>query len=115
MMDDTEITKLDEIRAEILEARKEQKTCVTICGGTGCHAYGCLKVAQAFVEEVKRQNLEDSVDVRTTGCHGFCERGPIVVIQPEGIFYQRIQVKDIEEVISETIKNKKNHRQASLY
>jgi len=107
MMDDTESTKLDEIRAEILEARKEQKTCVTICGGTGCHAYGCLKVAQAFVEEVKRQNLEDSVDVRTTGCHGFCERGPIVVIQPEGIFYQRIQVDDIKEVISETIKNKK--------
>jgi NADH-quinone oxidoreductase subunit F len=107
MMDDTESTKLDEIRAEILEARKEQKTCVTICGGTGCHAYGCLKVAQAFVEEVKRQNLEDSVDVRTTGCHGFCERGPIVVIQPEGIFYQRIQIDDIKEVISETIKNKK--------
>jgi NADH-quinone oxidoreductase subunit F len=107
MMDDTESTKLDEIRAEILEARKEQKTCVTICGGTGCHAYGCLKVAQAFEEEVKRQNLEDSVDVRTTGCHGFCERGPIVVIQPEGIFYQRIQVDDIKEVISETIKNKK--------
>ncbi|UCC40073.1 MAG: NADH-quinone oxidoreductase subunit NuoF [Candidatus Aminicenantes bacterium] len=107
MIDDTDITKLDEIRAEILETRKEQKTCVTICGGTGCHAYGCLKVAQAFVEEVKRQNLEDSVDVRTTGCHGFCERGPIVVIQPEGVFYQRIQVDDIKEVISETIKNKK--------
>lgn len=107
MMDDENITKLDEIRAGILEARKVQKTCVTICGGTGCHAYGCLKVAQAFVEEVKRQNLEDSVDVRTTGCHGFCERGPIVVIQPEGIFYQRIQVDDIKEVISETIKNKK--------
>jgi NADH:ubiquinone oxidoreductase subunit F (NADH-binding)/(2Fe-2S) ferredoxin/Pyruvate/2-oxoacid:ferredoxin oxidoreductase delta subunit len=107
MMDDADLTRLDKIRSEILEARKEQKTCITICGGTGCHAYGCLKVAQVFVEEVKKQNLEDSVEVRTTGCHGFCERGPIVVIQPEGIFYQRIQVDDIEEVISETIKNKK--------
>jgi len=106
-MDDTDITKLDEIRAKILEARKEQKTCITICGGTGCHAYGCLKVAQAFEEEVKRHNLQDSVEVRTTGCHGFCERGPIVVIQPEGVFYQRIQVDDIKEVISETIKNKR--------
>jgi NADH:ubiquinone oxidoreductase subunit F (NADH-binding)/(2Fe-2S) ferredoxin/Pyruvate/2-oxoacid:ferredoxin oxidoreductase delta subunit len=107
MMDDADITRLDKIRSEILETQKEQKTCITICGGTGCHAYGCLKVAQAFVEEVKKQNLEDSVEVRTTGCHGFCERGPIVVIQPEGIFYQRIQVDDVEEVISETIKNKK--------
>ncbi len=45
--------------------------------------------------------------VRTTGCHGFCERGPIVVIQPEGIFYQRVQLKDIDEVIAETVINKK--------
>jgi len=45
--------------------------------------------------------------VRTTGCHGFCERGPIVVIQPDGVFYQRIKLKDIKEVIAETIVGKK--------
>jgi NADH-quinone oxidoreductase subunit F len=107
MMDEFNATKLDEIRAKISESRKVQKTCITVCGGTGCHAYGCLKVAEAFKDEIKKQNLQDSVDVRITGCHGFCERGPITVIQPEGIFYQRIQLKDIKEVISETIVNKK--------
>ncbi len=107
MMDEFNTTELDEIREEISESRKKQKTCITVCGGTGCHAYGCLKVAQAFEDEIKNQRLQDSVDVRTTGCHGFCERGPIVVIQPEGIFYQRIKLKDIKEVIAETIVGKK--------
>ncbi len=101
------IKKLEKLREEIVQSREKEKTTITICGGTGCHAYGCIKVANRFKEEIKKQNLKDSVDVRTTGCHGFCERGPIVVIQPEGIFYQRIQLKDIKEVISETIKEKK--------
>jgi len=106
-MNEFNATHLDKIRDEISDSRKEQKTCITICGGTGCHAYGCLKVAESFREEIQKQKLQDSVEVRTTGCHGFCERGPIVVIQPEGIFYQRIKLNDIKEVISETIINKK--------
>ncbi|HCS48265.1 MAG TPA: NADH-quinone oxidoreductase subunit NuoF, partial [Candidatus Aminicenantes bacterium] len=101
------IEKLNEIRREILAARKKPRTYITICGGTGCHAYGCVKVAAAFQKEIKKQNRQDSVEVRTTGCHGFCERGPIVVIQPEGIFYQRIQLKDVKEIISETIIDQK--------
>lgn len=101
-----DIKKLDDIRNEISKAQKDKKTFVTVCGGTGCHAYGCLKVAQGFKDKIKKQKLQDSVSVRTTGCHGFCERGPIVVIQPDGIFYQRVQLKDIDEVIAETIINK---------
>jgi NADH-quinone oxidoreductase subunit F len=100
------IEKLEAIRREILEARRKPKTWVTVCGGTGCHAYGCVKVVRAFRREIQKQNLGESVEVRTTGCHGFCERGPILVIQPEGIFYQRIQPKDVPEVVSRTIRNK---------
>jgi NADH-quinone oxidoreductase subunit F len=106
-MDDYNPTQLDRLRTEILESRLPQKRLITVCGGTGCHAYGCLSVAQGFRDEIQRQDLEDSVDVKTTGCHGFCERGPIVVIQPEGIFYQRVQLKDIRDIVSETIINKK--------
>jgi NADH:ubiquinone oxidoreductase subunit F (NADH-binding)/(2Fe-2S) ferredoxin/NAD-dependent dihydropyrimidine dehydrogenase PreA subunit len=106
-MESLNIKKLDELRKDILKSRKNGKSTITICSGTGCHAYGCLKVAKAFKDEIKNQNLQDIAEVRTTGCHGFCERGPIVVIQPEGIFYQRIQLKDIKEVISKTIKEKK--------
>jgi NADH:ubiquinone oxidoreductase subunit F (NADH-binding)/(2Fe-2S) ferredoxin/Pyruvate/2-oxoacid:ferredoxin oxidoreductase delta subunit len=97
----------EEIRSEILKTRDTKKKCVTVCGGTGCHAYGCLIVSQAFKDELEKEGLQKSVDVRTTGCHGFCERGPIVVLQPEGIFYQRVQLDDIKEIISETIKDKK--------
>ena len=106
-MEDVYITRLEKIRADILASQKKAKTIITICGGTGCHAYGCLKVAKAFEEEIRKQSLHRQVSVRTTGCHGFCERGPIVVIQPAGIFYQRVKVPDIQEIVTETIKNKK--------
>ncbi len=101
------VTKLEELRASLVEAREVGKTVITVCGGTGCHAYGCLKVADAFKEEIRSRGLQDEVTLRLTGCHGFCERGPIVVIQPDGIFYQRIQLEDIPEVISDTILQKK--------
>ncbi len=107
MKDTFNIQKLEQLKNKILESRKKEKKYLTVCGGTGCHAYGCMEVAEAFKKEIKKQNLEDSVEVRITGCHGFCERGPIVVLKPEGIFYQRIQLKDVEEVVSETIKNNK--------
>ncbi len=100
------VTELEEIRARLIEAREREKTCITVCGGTGCHAYGCLKVAEGFKAEILRQGLEDDVTLRLTGCHGFCERGPIVVIQPEGIFYQRIKMADIPEVVSRTVMQK---------
>lgn len=98
--------KLEELRTRIIDSRDENKTCITICGGTGCHAYGCEKIAQNFKDEIKKQNLEKKIDIRVTGCHGFCERGPIVVMQPDGIFYQRVKNEDIKEIISKTALNK---------
>jgi NADH-quinone oxidoreductase subunit F len=106
-MEKINATKLEEFKAEILDSRKDQKTYITVCGGTGCHAYGCLQIAEAFRDEIKKQKLQETVEVRTTGCHGFCERGPITVIQPDGIFYQRVKLEDVAEVVTETIGNKK--------
>lgn len=91
----------------IYQRRSYNKTCITVCSGTGCHAYGCEKVTAAFIKEIERNNLQNTVDVRRTGCHGFCERGPIVVIFPEKIFYQRVKPEDVKEIISQTILNKK--------
>ncbi|MDH5406039.1 MAG: FAD-dependent oxidoreductase [Candidatus Aminicenantes bacterium] len=100
------IEELEKLRETIIEKRKVKKTCITVCNGTGCHAYGCEKITQAFADEIKKQNLTDKeVEVRATGCHGFCERGPIVVIQPEELFYQRIKIEDVPEIISKTIIN----------
>ena len=98
---------LEKLRESILKNRDPNKTCVTVCGGTGCHALGCKEVYQAFEDEVKKQGLEDKVNVIKTGCHGFCERGPIVVIKPKGIFYQRVRVDHIPHIISRTVLNNK--------
>ena len=76
---------------------------ITICGGTGCTAFGAPRVEQAFRDEVARRGLSESVSVKRTGCHGFCEKGPVVVILPQGIFYPNVQVEDIGEIIDETV------------
>jgi NADH:ubiquinone oxidoreductase subunit F (NADH-binding)/(2Fe-2S) ferredoxin/Pyruvate/2-oxoacid:ferredoxin oxidoreductase delta subunit len=99
------LKEFQKYREEILESRKSDRPCITICGGTGCHAYGCMKIARGFEEGIQEKGLQDKVDVRTTGCHGFCERGPIVVIQPQGIFYQRVKEKNIQDIIDKTVLN----------
>ena len=95
--------EFDKLRQTLLDKTDPDAPCITICSGTGCHAYGCGKVSEAFKQEIKKKKLSSKVKVRTTGCHGFCERGPLVVIYPKKIFYQRVGVKDVPEVISETI------------
>ena len=95
------------IKAKISKSRDKNKLCISVCGGTGCHAQGSELLVGIFREEIRKQNLENLVDIRTTGCHGFCEQGPIVLILPEGIFYCHVKVKDVSEIIKETIINKK--------
>ncbi|HUJ89349.1 MAG TPA: NADH-ubiquinone oxidoreductase-F iron-sulfur binding region domain-containing protein, partial [Syntrophorhabdales bacterium] len=92
-------------REDILRSRDPDKTCVTICGGTGCRAWGGEEARIAFVEEIRKQGLEGKADVLQTGCHGFCERGPVVVILPREIFYQQVTLNDIAEIVSETLVN----------
>ncbi len=99
------LAELESLRETIIKQRDPNKTVITICGGTGCHAYGCEEVITAFEEEVKQQKLTGQVGIRATGCHGFCEKGPLVVIKPDNIFYQRVMAKDVPTIISETIVN----------
>jgi NADH-quinone oxidoreductase subunit F len=94
-------------REAILKTKDPKKTSVTICGGTGCRAWGGEEVRLAFIEEIRKQGLEGKADVMRTGCHGFCERGPVVVILPEEIFYQQVVVGDVAEIVSETLLQKR--------
>jgi NADH-quinone oxidoreductase subunit F len=97
------IEELEVLRKAIVQKRDPKRACISICNGTGCHSHGCKNVTAAFQEEIKKQKLEAKVDVKITGCHGFCERGPLVVVKPQGIFYQRVRVKDVSEILSKTI------------
>jgi NADH-quinone oxidoreductase subunit F len=94
---------LETLRSSILKKKDSNKPCITICNGTGCQAYGSKSIVAAFQDEVKKQKLEDKVDVKAIGCPGFCERGTLVVIKPKDIFYQRVKPKDVSEIVSETI------------
>jgi len=99
----TSAAQLESLRKEINKKRDPHQPCITVCGGTGCQAYGCQKVVEGFKKEIEKQKLENKVTVRLTGCHGFCERGPLVVIHPKGTFYQQVKVEDIPEIVDKTI------------
>ena len=94
---------LEQLRKRILSGRDPNKTRVTICGGTGCQAYGSEKVFQAFTQEVKGQGIDADVEIKATGCHGFCEKGVVIVIFPEEICYLRVRAEDAPEIVSETL------------
>jgi NADH:ubiquinone oxidoreductase subunit F (NADH-binding)/(2Fe-2S) ferredoxin/NAD-dependent dihydropyrimidine dehydrogenase PreA subunit len=91
-------------REDIIKEQKQVKTTISVCGGTGCHAYGCKKVRDQFAKAMKEKKVDHQIRLRFTGCRGLCERGPIVTLQPQGIFYQRVQEKDVPLILSETVK-----------
>jgi len=96
---------LETFRESLLRSRSQEKTLISICAGTGCLAWGADAIVNGFQKEVRRRGLGEKVGVKATGCHGFCERGPLVVIRPEMICYINVRQKDIPEIISETILN----------
>ncbi|MDF9407188.1 SLBB domain-containing protein [Pelotomaculum isophthalicicum JI] len=99
--------ELEALRKSILSSRDTNKPCITICSGSACHASGSKEVASRIEEEIANQGLSGTVDVRKTGCHGFCEKGPIIVIHPEKICYFQIKPEDVSEIVTETIIGKK--------
>ncbi|MBU4372344.1 MAG: NAD(P)H-dependent oxidoreductase subunit E [Proteobacteria bacterium] len=99
-------TELEELRKGILSKRDPNKPCIAICAGTGCLALGNDRVISAFEEEVKKQTLEAKVDIRATGCHGFCEKGPNIIIYPEEICYIEVTPEDVPEIVSQTVLGK---------
>ncbi|WP_218188339.1 (2Fe-2S) ferredoxin domain-containing protein [Desulfosarcina cetonica] len=90
-----------------MSEKDPDKPCIAICAGTNCLALGNQAVIQAFKAELAQQELTDKVDIRATGCHGLCERGPNVLIYPEEIYYIEVKPEDVAEIISETVLGKK--------
>jgi NADH:ubiquinone oxidoreductase subunit F (NADH-binding)/(2Fe-2S) ferredoxin len=76
---------------------------IMLCGGTGCKAMGSVEVHQAFAEEIERQGLGEKVKLKLTGCHGFCEKGPVVVILPEKFFYADVKPENVKEILEQTV------------
>jgi NADP-reducing hydrogenase subunit HndC len=72
-----------------------------VCTGTGCVAGGSFRIEEVLKEEIKKQNLQNEVSVIITGCNGFCGQGPLLVVQPDGIFYGWLKPEDIPFLVEE--------------
>jgi NADH-quinone oxidoreductase subunit F len=90
-------------RAQARESGRKQQ--VLVCCGTGCLASGAKKVAEAFAAEIAARGLDAEVGcfVKSTGCHGFCERGPLVALQPSGVLYTKVRPKRVAEIVEKTL------------
>ncbi len=93
--------ELEKLRSAIVEARDPERKAIAVCAGTGCVAYGSVSLTEQFRQEVQSRGLD--VEIRATGCHGFCERGPLVVVYPQKIFYQRVASKDVADILEKTV------------
>jgi NADH:ubiquinone oxidoreductase subunit F (NADH-binding)/(2Fe-2S) ferredoxin len=74
---------------------------VLICTGTGCVSSGADNIKNRFAAKLEESGLETEVKLVETGCHGFCEKGPIVIVYPEGVFYCQVKADDIDEIVEE--------------
>lgn len=95
------------IMSKISERKAEKRPILTVSSGTCGQARGSLKVIEALNAAIKKQNLKDEVKVRVTGCHGFCEAEPNIIIYPQDIFYQKVDPKNGKDIIAQTILNNK--------
>jgi len=77
------------------------RTYLMVCAGTGCVANQSMKIRDRLEAEIRKQRLQDEVAVVATGCNGFCALGPILVVQPDGIFYQLLKETDVPYLVEE--------------
>ena len=92
---------IEQLRAEVCRKRGLSAKSVRVCIGTGCAAKGSRKLYDLFREAAAETEVE--IEAKCVGCHGFCERGPIVVVQPGNVLYQGVEEPDVAEIFRETV------------
>lgn len=102
------------IRSKFAQALKTQTKKILVCAGTGCVSSGSLEIFDRLTEllnerglscsvELKEEPHDNSVGMKKSGCHGFCEMGPLVRIEPQGWLYTKVKLSDCEEIIDKTV------------
>lgn len=94
---------LEVLRQTILSRRDPAIQVARICCTTGCRAGGALNIVGSFQQELCDRGLEDKVEIKKTGCRGFCENGPIIVIESQDVFYNRVRLEDVPDIINATL------------
>ena len=107
---------LRSLREIYINSSKKEDKKILVCAGTGCVAGGSLDIYQRFIDIMKEKGIncsvelqkephDNSIGVKRSGCHGFCEMGPLVRIEPQGYLYTKVKVDDCMEIIEKTIEN----------
>ncbi len=107
--------ELQDLRKSLKKAYEAETRKIIVCGGTGCVAGGSLRIYDKLKAEMENNGLkvevslekephDDSVGLKKSGCHGFCEMGPLVRIEPQGWLYTKVKLEDCDEIIERTIK-----------
>jgi len=99
------IESFEQLRRGLAEKYAARQDEIMVCCGTGCLARGSMQVAEAFAAEIEARKMDIPVNLylKKTGCQGFCERGPLVIIQPRGLMYMRVKPSRVSEIIEKTI------------
>ena len=108
--------RLGALRVQAKELLAADRREVLVCAGTGCIAGGSLKIYDYLKSECEKRGLktrvalrheggDDAIHFKKSGCHGFCEMGPLVRIEPEGYLYTKVKLSDCEEIVEKTILN----------
>jgi NADH-quinone oxidoreductase subunit F len=96
------IEALEGYREDLRRSVDPKKPCVRICM-TGCRAYGALEIRDAFLDEIRSHGIEHQVNLRETGCHGFCAKAPVMAVDPKGLVYQEVQPADVRDIVETTL------------
>ncbi len=91
--------ELQELRLQ-LQASESTRPCLSVCAGSGCKASGAQNVLDALHREVEQRGLQGSIDIKSTGCHGFCEKGPVMIVWPEKVFYNAVSQSDAKDIVN---------------
>jgi NADH-quinone oxidoreductase subunit F len=86
-----------------METRLNNEFRILVCQSTGCESSKSDKITQALESQIKQLGMSKNVEVKFTGCHGFCQQGPIVVVEPEGVFYTQVKEEDVPEILKSHI------------
>ncbi|MBI5590702.1 MAG: 4Fe-4S binding protein [Deltaproteobacteria bacterium] len=103
----TSLAGLELFRQELQSRHDPNAPLVIVCCGTGCQAAGSVEVVDKFKQVLSGTGWNGKVVplIKPTGCHGFCSRGPLVIIEPQDLFYQRVTVDDVEDIVNKTLLN----------
>ena len=97
------VKDLQEHREIIAADTDEHKPRIVVCGGTACQASGSNDIIRAAKRYILQEHLLDKIGLRITGCHGFCEMGPFILTEPQGVFYHQVAPDKVASIIDATL------------